>query len=249
MDHEPTFAMVSPDPTVVRLRPAHAAKPALGGVNPLVHAAVRVLLLATRVRKQMAPADLDELHLQCVREMRTFEERVWRSQLPEDEVVASSYALCVVIDEAVLGMRWGTRTSWVARSMSMTFHGESSCAQKLLQFVQGALADPSRYLAFLELLYICLSIGFQGGHPIKESATQELMDGRYDLLRSIHDARGMAEAEPLPPVEEERRGVRRWVIGCAALVLTIAAVILLSMKTLVKQEPRSGERVELDVRR
>lgn len=234
MNEDSSFAVVSPDPTIIRLRPARAAKTA-AKPNPLALAAVPLLVLSGQIRQQTAPANLDELHLQCVRELRTFEERARRSQLPAEEVVASSYALCVVIDAAVLDMPWSTRTNWAARSMSMTFHGEFSCGPNLLQFLQHALADPARYLAFLELLYICVSIGFQGGHPTKGRAARELLNGRYKLLRSIQSARESAATDEARPMAHDARAaarssVPRWVVAGVALVLVIAAVVAFGLR-------------------
>jgi type VI secretion system protein ImpK len=235
MDADSSFALVSPDPTIVRLRSRPERRPATGAANPFVQAAVQVLGLAGGIRKQTAPTNLDVLHLQCVREIRNFEERIWRAELPEEQVIAASYAVCVVIDEAVLGLPGAARTNWPARSMSATFHGERSCGEKLLRFVQLASATPHVYLSFLELVYICLSIGFQAEPPVSDDATRELLQGRYDLLRSIQHARGEAESTAVPAAAQRahrvagRRSVR-WAVASLALALLLTAAVLLILK-------------------
>jgi type VI secretion system protein ImpK len=237
MDRESSFDVVSVDPTVIRTR-SKGGRPD-SGANPLVLAAVQTLVLARRIRIKAAPADLDELHLRCVREMRVFEKRIWKAQLPHDQVIAASYALCVLIDEAVMSMPWAARTSWAARSMAMTFHGESSCADKLLNYVHLTMADPARYLTLLELLYICLSIGFQGEHPIKDPAARELLNGRYELLRSIQSARGTQHAEPLPPVLSNSQHGRgqppsRWLMAIVAFGLVTTLAVFFRVSATVK---------------
>src|SRR5258708_3281633 len=46
-----------------------------GGLNPLVQAAVPLLVLAGRLRGQIANADVESLRRQCVQEVRAFEDR------------------------------------------------------------------------------------------------------------------------------------------------------------------------------
>src|SRR6185312_7463513 len=47
----------------------------VSGQNPLLHAAVPLLVLAGRLRSQVAQADIANLRAQAVNEMRTFEDR------------------------------------------------------------------------------------------------------------------------------------------------------------------------------
>src|SRR5215472_5044196 len=107
-----------------------AGGPGLGefvssGANPLLQQAVPLLVLAGRLRGQVANADVESLRRQCVQEVRTFEERVRQAGVPAEDVLAARYALCTVLDEAVLNTPWGAQSGWANQSLLVTFHRES----------------------------------------------------------------------------------------------------------------------------
>ena len=87
------------------------------GANPLLQAAVPLLVLAGRLRGQISNADVESLRRQTIQEIRTFEERVRRAEVPPEDVLAARYALCTAIDEAVLNTPWGAQSDWSSQSL------------------------------------------------------------------------------------------------------------------------------------
>src|SRR5580692_8458042 len=83
-----------------------------GGANPLVQAAAPLLILAGRLREQVNNPNIENLHAQSVQEIRAFEERARVAAVPDEDVLAARYALCSVIDEAVLNTPWGAESGW-----------------------------------------------------------------------------------------------------------------------------------------
>ncbi len=62
-----------------------------------MQAAVPLLALAGRLRGQIANADVESLRRQAMQEIRTFEERARRAEVPAEDVLAARYALCTVL--------------------------------------------------------------------------------------------------------------------------------------------------------
>jgi type VI secretion system protein ImpK len=215
-----------------------------GGINPLVQAATPLLILAGRLREQIRNPHVDNLYSQSVQEIRSFEERARRAAVPDEDVLAARYALCSVIDEAVLNTPWGAESGWAARSLLVTFHRESSGGQKVFQLVDRVLNEPRRYLALLELLYICLSLGFEGRYRLEERGATRLTDIRHDLFRCIQTQRGTAETDLSPQwkgVENKRREMMRivplWVVATACAAVLLATFIILSAKLSNRADP------------
>jgi type VI secretion system protein ImpK len=215
-----------------------------GGINPLVQAAAPLLILAGRLREQIGNPDIDNLHIQSVQEIRAFEERARLAAVPEEDVLAARYALCSVIDEAVLNTPWGGESGWAARSLLVTFHRESSGGEKVFQIIYRVLNDPRRYLALLELLYICLSLGFEGRYRVQERGSMRLTDIRHDLFRCIQTLRGNTATDLSPQwkgVEDKRRAVIRivplWVVAAACGALLLGAFIVFSAKLSDRSDP------------
>jgi len=231
---------------------AAASVPGLGefispGVNPLVQLAVPLLVLAGRLRGQIANADVESLRRQCVQEVRAFEERARQAGVPAEDVLAARYALCTVLDEAVLNTPWGAQSSWSNQSLLVTFHREAFGGEKFFQILERLLSEPQRYVALLELLYVCLAMGFEGRYRLDERGASRLTEIRQDLYRRIERLRGAIEPELSPRwkgVQDRRNAVMRlvplWVVAVACAALLVGAYILFNARLSDRARPLSA---------
>lgn len=208
-----------------------------GGRNPLVQAAVPLLVLAGRLRGQIASADVESVRRQCVQEVRSFEDRVRQANVPSEDVLAARYALCTVIDEAVLNTPWGAQSGWAGQSLLVTFHREAQGGEKFFQILDRLLTEPQRYLGLLELYYLCLAVGFEGRYRLEERGAQRLADIRRDLYQRIQQVHGAFEPELSPHwkgVEDRRNAVVRiiplWVVAAACVVMLVGGYIWLNSR-------------------
>jgi type VI secretion system protein ImpK len=214
------------------------------GANPLVQAAVPLLVLAGRLRGQIAQADVESLRRQAIQEIRTFEERARRADVPAEDILAARYALCTVLDEAVLNTPWGAQSNWAAQSLLVTFHREGSGGEKFFQILERVSGEPQRYLALLELLYVCLALGFEGRYRLDERGSAQLAQVRQNLYQRIAGLRDNVEPElsvRWKGVEDRRNAVMRfvplWVVAAACAVLLIGAYIYFDSKLSTQAEP------------
>jgi len=243
----PSSTPLPPGQPAAQPPPSYSAQPpptsaSLGdfiatGINPLVQAAVPLLVLAGRLRGQIANADVENLRRQGVQEVRAFEDRARRAGVPAEDVLAARYALCTVIDEAVLNTPWGAQSGWASQSLLVTFHREASGGEKFFQILERVRGEPQRYGALLELLYVCLALGFEGRHRLDERGAMRLAEIRQDLYRTIEAQRGAAESELSPRwkgVEDRRNAVLRfvplWVVAAACAALLIGVFIFFNAK-------------------
>jgi type VI secretion system protein ImpK len=214
------------------------------GTNPLLQAAVPLLVLAGRLRGQIGNADIESLHRQAITEIGTFEQRSRQAEVPAEDVLAARYALCTVIDEAVLNTPWGAQSDWSTRSLLVTFHREAAGGEKFFQILDRVSGEPQRYLALLELLYVCLAIGFEGKYRLDDRGAARLADIRENLFRRIEGVRGSTEPELSPRwkgVEDRRNAVLRfvplWVVAAACAASLLGAYIWFDSKLGSLAEP------------
>jgi type VI secretion system protein ImpK len=214
------------------------------GSNPLVQAATPLLVLAGRLRGQIAQADIESLRRQAIQEIRTFEERARRAGVPAEDVLAARYALCTVLDEAVLNTPWGAQSNWAGHSLLVTFHREGSGGEKFFQILERVSGEPQRYLALLELLYVCLALGFEGKYRLDERGAARLSEIRQDLYHRISSLRDNVEPElsvRWKGVEDRRNAVMRfvplWVVAAACIVVLAGAYIYFDTKLSAQAEP------------
>ena len=214
------------------------------GRNPLIQGAVPLLVLAGRLRGQIANADVESVRRQCVQEIRGFEDRVRQANVPSEDVLAARYALCTAIDEAVLNTPWGAQSSWASQSLLVTFHREAQGGEKFFQILDRLLTEPQRYLGVLELYYACLAVGFEGRYRLDERGAQRLADIRRELFQRLESARGGFEPELSPHwkgVEDRRNGVVRliplWVVAAACVLVLVGAYIWLNTRLNTRATP------------
>lgn len=225
------------------------------GANPLLQAAVPLLVLAGRLRGQISNADVESLRRQAIQEIRLFEERARRAEVPPEDVLAARYALCTAIDEAVLNTPWGAQSDWSSQSLLVTFHREAAGGEKFFQILDRVSGEPRRYLALLELLYVCLALGFEGRYRLDERGPARLAEVRETLYQRIEGSRDGADSELSPRwkgVEDRRNAVLRflplWIVAAASALILVGSYIYFDSRLDKLSQPVSASlaRIGLD---
>jgi type VI secretion system protein ImpK len=168
------------------------------GLNPLVAAASVLLGLASRVRGTTTQKDVEGLRDRVVRELKTFEANASATGLPRELVRTAHYALSATIDDLVMSTPWGGQSSWAKRSMVSTFHNEVVGGERFYEILNHLHKNPGRSADVLELMYVCLALGFEGRLRITGRGTSEHSRVRDGVYRTLRERRGDFERELSP---------------------------------------------------
>jgi type VI secretion system protein ImpK len=190
-DPRAAAAMASADPSVVAVM-------SRDGLNPLVAAASVLLGLASRLRGTATQKDVEGLRDRVVRELKTFEANASGTGLPRELVRTAHYALSATIDDLVLSTPWGGGSSWAKRSMVSTFHNEVVGGERFYEILNHLHKNPGRSAEVLELMYVCLALGFEGRLRITGRGTSEHSRVRDGVYRTLRERRGDFERELSP---------------------------------------------------
>ena len=135
----------------------------VGGTdNPIVQAAAPLLLLVTRLGAVQQMGGAMTLRQQAVHEVRSFEDRLRTAAVSREDVLVARYVLCTFVDTAVLNTPWGAQSDWASQSLLVMFHKEVSGGAKFFEILERVRADPGRHGGLIELLYVCLALGYEG---------------------------------------------------------------------------------------
>jgi len=207
------------------------------GRNPLLAAGGPLLSLGARVRESVHEGDVEALRREAVETVKAFEERASTLGVTADDIVIARYVLCTFVDSAVFQTPWGGQGAWGARSLLALFHREASGGEKFFQILDRVRADPSRHLDLIELLYVCLALGFEGKYRLEPDGRTRVLALQDELYRLIRDRRGASHAELSPSwqgVAEPRGKVLRlvpwWVVAVAAGAALIGTLITLRVR-------------------
>ncbi|WP_321801391.1 DotU family type VI secretion system protein [Caballeronia sp. J97] len=209
--------------------------PVAAGLNPLVRAANPLLELALPLRQRAAITDIEGLRAELARMVRAFEHDARASGIDTEKLAAARYCLCTCIDEAISGTPWGSGV-WASRSLLVTFHNEASGGERFFLVLQRLAQDPARNVDVLELLYVILSLGFEGRYRLIDGGRSQLESVRERLERIIRDRRGAFETElsvHWRPTERARRPLGQrmppWVCAALAGVVLVATHVALAL--------------------
>src|SRR5882672_6354182 len=198
----PPERTVAPDPG--REAPQGPADPTVAavlsrsGLNPLVAAAAVLLGLATRVRGTATQKDVEGLRDRVVRELKSFEAAAAATGLSRELVRTAHYALSATIDDLVLSTPWGGQSSWAKRSMVSTFHNEVVGGERFYEILNQLHKNPGNNADVLELMYICLALGFEGRLRVTGRGTSEHSRVREGVYRTLRERRGDFERDLSP---------------------------------------------------
>ncbi|RLJ22049.1 type VI secretion system protein TssL [bacterium endosymbiont of Escarpia laminata] len=213
--------------------PAHYAVDR--GLNPLVTAAAPLLSLLGKLRNAPSHPDVNGLRRRMEDELRAFERRAVSAGIDQENVFAARYTLCTVIDETVLNTPWGSNSPWSTESLLILFHKEAWGGEKFFQMLERMLKDPARFLEMLELMYICLSMGFEGKYRIIEGGSRTLEQIRDSVYRTIRMQRGEYEQDLSVHWRGEQMGdntlrhyIPLWVVAALSGVLLLSTFLVFS---------------------
>jgi type VI secretion system protein ImpK len=201
-------------------------------VNPLIAAAAPLLQLLARLRNTLNQPDPADLRERAVRAMRSFEQQVRDAGLPIELLRPAHYALCASLDDVVLNTPWGATGIWDARSLVSTFHQEVRAGERFFDLLAQMRQNPGKFLPVVELMYVCISLGFQGRYRLSPRGPAELDRLREETYALIVRQRQAAEPELSPhwrgvaaPYRGARATVPVWV-GAAAALAILAGLFL-----------------------
>lgn len=220
-----------------------------GVANPLVRAANPLLLLTVQLRHSVAPpADVARLRQQAVAQVQSFERHAQNTGINSQTIMAARYVLCTMLDEAVNNAPWGELSGWAQKTLLVTFHGETYGGAKFFQILDRLCVDFSRHLDLIEMMYVCLALGFGGRYLVEPGGLGRLADIQDDLYRRIRGLREAPAAELAPHwrgLEDRRNPVMRqlplWVALAASAAIVLGAFLYFFTRLNTLTEPVSAQ--------
>src|SRR5690606_18963434 len=235
------------------LPPVVAAR---SGSNPLMTAAQEVLTFGMDLMSLGQDASMAELRQQAVRQIKTFEARSQALGVERNIGLAARYVICTYLDEVVVTSPWGGANEWTQESLLSQFHRETYGGQGFFTILQRACEEPQKNLYLLELLFVILSLGFEGKYRVDPDGQRKLDSLRDMIMAMLYRTQGtlrpglqVGKADTARSKASERpipwRALGFGAVACVC-VLHIALFLLLSQtSTQVVEQVRGLEGVSL----
>lgn len=168
------------------------------GLNPLVNAASTLIAVFEKTRQSVSHPNIGGLHQRLVSEIKSFEKTAKETGIKPEILLSARYAVCVALDEAVLNTPWGSESAWPQRTLLSVFHNETAGGEKFFKILDRMQQQPAENLYILELMYIFLSLGFEGKYRVIHRGRDQIEQLRDNLFEQIRMQRGDYERSLSP---------------------------------------------------
>ncbi|RCW87055.1 type IVB secretion system protein IcmH/DotU [Paracoccus lutimaris] len=157
--------------------------------NPLLAAAAPLLILLGRLRTGLVELQVAPLMEHVTREIDRFERNALSAGINPHEALVAKYALSGTADDIVQNLPGGDRGNWQQYSMVARFFHKRDSGVGFFQEAEKALHAPAQNYNLLELMLVCLSLGFEGQFRTMPNGAAELSRIRsaiYESLRRVN---------------------------------------------------------------
>jgi len=163
------------------------------GVNPLEKAASKLLTILITIKSASVHPAPGQLRNQISNEIKQFQENAKTVVGDPTELQRASYVMCTALDEAAYCTPWGYNSDWAQNNLLSTFHGDVSGGEKFFRLLKKLGTSPAENSNLLELMYIILSLGYEGRYKLADDGQATLIKVREWLFNLL---RGAGRAEP-----------------------------------------------------
>jgi type VI secretion system protein ImpK len=215
-------------------------EPILYGPEPLVAAAGRLIHLASHIKTLAIGPDMDSLRRLIVQELEAFTRRARALGLEQKSIQLAHYILCAFVDDAVMSTPWGASSPWSRQSLLAAYHNDTQGGDRMFHFAEQMERDPNREPRLVELLYLCLSLGFEGRAALVPQGQSLLHARRAGLAALIAHQRGAQAADISPQWRGKTIAsgafaprIPLWAVlaGIALLALLVFALLLFRLSS------------------
>ena len=224
----------------------------LPGLNPLLAAAGPLFAIAVRIRGSAAEPDMAALRDRILQEFKLFQERLRAANVPAKTAQLAHRSLCALIDDLVLNTPWGANSNWRTATLFSVFHGQVTGGDWFFDALRQLAAEPRANLDVLELMYLSLSLGFEGRLRVQSTGAAELARLRENLYAAIREQRGKFERELSPHWQGVKAAhtslpnrIPIWVFAAAAATILMVIFIGLSLLLGAASNPVFAELAKL----
>ncbi|MFC5446447.1 type VI secretion system protein TssL, long form [Rhizobium halophytocola] len=167
-------------------------------VPVLVGAATPLLYLAHILRHNDGEPDPEELRRVSFAAVKRYERDLASAQISPERSRAAHYVICATVDDVVLSKAWGVRAGWARSGLVSTFHNDVTGGDRVFDLLDHFHQSPGANKDLLLLIYLSLSLAFEGRTRVSPRGALELSRIRDSLYKTLLGQYGVFERELSP---------------------------------------------------
>ena len=206
--------------------------------NKLINAFSPLLGLAPELEAVSPPDNPDVLRARLLDNLTYARDNAVSAGLSLTQADKGAWFVAALLDDIALNTPWGGNSGWPRMPLVAELYGNVDAGTRFFDLTDDLMTYPARDPDLLQLVFMCLSLGFRGKHRISSDGGEAALT---QLRSQMSRAMGGRDAldQPLSPnwqgvmADDEDRGfiAPLWAIGvvCAALITAIYAGLGISL--------------------
>lgn len=167
-------------------------------VPTLVQSAAPLLNLAHVLRFSDVEPDPEHLRRACMEAITRYERDLGSARISPERARAAHYVVCATVDDVILSKPWGVRAGWARSGLVSTFHNDVTGGDRVFDILDHFHQSPGANKDLLLLLYLSLSLAFEGRTRVSAKGALELSRIRDSLYKTLIGQYGVFERELSP---------------------------------------------------
>ena len=164
----------------------HLTKTSATNKNHLIVAANKILSCITQLKFKTNYHDIKKLREYLTKELEFFQINAQNLNFNAEVIVISRYALSACIDETIEKTPWGRKFNWHKSRLITRPQQKISPGEHFFIILNRICQHPYKFIDLIELMYICLSFGFEGKflhQPFEKNHLQQITESTYHTIR------------------------------------------------------------------
>ncbi|WP_214472645.1 type VI secretion system protein TssL, long form [Mesorhizobium sp. dw_380] len=221
--------------------------------NPILAAAAPLLMLFGQLRLVPVERQAETLAEHVTEAIDRFDRALEKSGVAEEDARIAKFVLCETADDLIGNLPWPRKDAWAQHSMlSQFFHVEPN-GTGFFEALNKTLASPEAHYDLLELMHICLSLGFEGQYRGLTREDTNLERVRRDVYETLRYFKPRADDDISPrwqglaaTMTQSSVRLPLWVVAAAASALLTAAYFALRVLITNEGDAAAGELLALN---
>ncbi|MER8823033.1 type VI secretion system protein TssL, long form [Mesorhizobium sp. M0991] len=202
--------------------------------NQMLAASAPLLMLFAQLRLISVERQAEPLAEHIAEALERFDRTLEKSGVAEEDARIAKFALCETADDLIGNLPWAGKDAWAQHSMLLQFFHVEPTGAGFFEALNKVLANPEPHYDLLELMHVCLSLGFEGQYRglAREDTSLERVRGdvyetlRYFRARAGEDISPRWQGMAATMVPSSGR-LPLWVVAATASALLTAAFFTL----------------------
>ncbi|WP_095199097.1 type VI secretion system protein TssL, long form [Mesorhizobium carmichaelinearum] len=221
--------------------------------NPILAAAAPLLMLFGQLRLIPVERQAEPLAEHVTEAIDKFDRILEKSGVAEEDARIAKFVLCETADDLIGNLPWPRKDAWAQHSMlSQFFHVEPD-GTGFFEALNKVLASPEAHYDLLELMHVCLSLGYEGQYRGLTREDSNLERVRRDVYETLRYFKPRADEDISPrwqglatTMTQSWTRLPMWAVAAAASALLTAAFFALRVFITNEGDATAGELLALN---